>query len=306
MKTLESKGSTDLPSGAGLWIKGARLRTLPAAMAPVLVGSACGIYNHGGIHKLFVGRFLLAAVVALSLQVGVNFANDYSDGIRGTDKDRVGPLRLVGSGLVKPKKVLLASGICALVAMGAGLVLAIYVSWWLLLVGVLSILAAWTYTGGPKPYGYLGLGEVFVFVFFGLVATLGSQYVQGHGITETGIGASISIGFLASAILLTNNIRDIKGDLESSKKTLAILLGDFKARVLYSSICTLALLMAVPITVATKRPFALTALVGALPLVKAIQIVLKRETGPALISVLQKTSLAELLFGLFLTIGLLI
>ncbi|NNN21396.1 MAG: 1,4-dihydroxy-2-naphthoate polyprenyltransferase [Acidimicrobiales bacterium] len=296
----------DLPSAASLWLKGARLRTLPAAMAPVLAGTASGIYNHGGIQKIFVGRFLLAAVVALSLQVGVNFANDYSDGIRGTDKDRVGPLRLVGSGLVKPKKVLLAAGICALVAMGAGLVLAIVVSWWLVAVGAFSVLAAWTYTGGPKPYGYLGLGEVFVFVFFGLVATLGSQYVQGHGITGTGIAASISIGFLACAILLTNNIRDIKGDLGSSKKTLAIFLGDFKARILYSTMCILALLLLIPIAIVTKRPLTLMALVSAVPIIRAVQIVLKGAKGPALISVLQKTSLAELLFGLFLTIGLLI
>ena len=212
------------------WVQGARPRTLPAAVAPVLVGTGVAAYQR----EIGWTRALLALVVALALQVGVNYANDYSDGVRGTDAVRVGPVRLVGQQLAPPRRVLAAALAGFAVAAAAGLVLVVLTQvWWLLAVGVLAILAAWFYTGGPRPYGYAGLGEAFVFVFFGVVATAGTAYVQLEHLTWLALVLSVGVGLLAVAILVANNLRDIPGDTEHGKRTLAVRLGDAGTRRLY-------------------------------------------------------------------------
>lgn len=210
-----------------LWIAGARPKTLVAAIAPVIVGTAFAGYDA----KLI--NFLLALIVGLALQIGVNYANDYSDGIKGTDDDRVGPIRLVGSGLAKPTEVKRAALISFSVAALTGLILASRTDWFLLIIGGLAILAAWGYTGGAKPYGYMALGEVSVFIFFGLVATLGTYYVQVGGISFEVLIAAIAMGFLATAILVVNNLRDLERDAKSGKTTLAVKLGAARTRALY-------------------------------------------------------------------------
>ena len=209
------------------WVAGARPRTLPAAIVPVLVGTACAV----GDATIVWWRL----VAALGIQVGTNYANDYSDGKRGTDdpSKRVGPVRLVGWGLAPPKAVLRAALLSFAVAGVAGLALAIAVTPWLLLVGAASFAAGWLYTGGPRPYGYAGFGELFVFVFFGVVATVGSTFVQTESITALALAASIPIGFLATALLVVNNLRDIPGDTQSGKRTLAVRIGDQRTRILY-------------------------------------------------------------------------
>jgi 1,4-dihydroxy-2-naphthoate octaprenyltransferase len=210
------------------WVMGARPRTLPAAIAPVVVATALA-----GSHAS-VTPALLALLVSLALQVGVNYANDYSDGIRGTDDDRVGPTRLTASGLASPQSVKRAAFTSFGVAAVAGLILASTTSWWLIAVGLASIAAAWGYTGGKNPYGYLGLGELFVFIFFGVVATVGSFYVQTLEITRLSLIASIPMGTFACALLAINNIRDRALDIQSGKKTLAVRLGDSNSRLLFA------------------------------------------------------------------------
>ena len=217
-----------------LWIKGARPRTLPAAVAPVLVGVACASIESSVEHVWFNG--FLALVVSLALQVAVNFSNDYSDGIRGTDIDRVGPMRLVGSGAKKPKEVKQAAFAAFGVAAVFGLILAVATSWWLIAVGLACIAAGWFYTGGSKPYGYYGFGELFVFIFFGLIATTGTTFVVIQRITYTSFVASIAVGSLACALLVINNLRDIPGDTLAGKKTLAVRLGDKHTRQMYYSL----------------------------------------------------------------------
>src|SRR4051794_32712295 len=211
------------------WLAGARPRTLPAAVAPVLVGSSAAAALDG--FRLLPA--LLALVVALALQVAVNYANDYSDGTRGTDADRVGPMRLVGSGAATPRQVLVAAGLAFGVAALAGLGLAALSSWWLVAVGVVCIVAAWTYTGGPVPYGYRALGEVFVFVFFGPVAVVGTTFVQTGTLPGLAFAASVPVGLLIVAILVVNNLRDLDGDAAAGKRTLAVLLGDRPTRLLF-------------------------------------------------------------------------
>src|SRR5688572_28673488 len=210
------------------WIAGARPRTLPAAVAPVLAGTGVAAYVDGAVWW----KALLALVVSLALQVAVNSANDYSDGIRGTDDDRVGPMRLVGSGRATPGAVKRAAFLAFGVAAIAGLVLAATTAWWLLAVGVVSVLAAWFYTGGSKPYGYLGLGEVMVFVFFGLVAVVGTTYVQTESWEPSALFAAVGVGSLACAILVANNLRDIPSDTVAGKRTLAVKLGPDRTRAL--------------------------------------------------------------------------
>ncbi len=287
---------------AGQWIEGARPRTLPAAVAPVLAGTGAAAYTHDEVWW----KAALALLVSLLLQIGVNYANDYSDGIRGTDDERVGPMRLVGSGVAAPPAVKRAAFTAFGLAGAVGLVLAATTAWWLVAVGALSILAAWFYTGGKKPYGYLGLGEVMVFVFFGLVAVLGTQYVQAEDLTLTGLYAAVGVGALACAILVANNLRDIPTDTEAGKRTLAVKLGDGRTRAFYGLLVLVALLSLAGISSQTTW-WAALALVGFIPLGRADQIVRRdKAAGPALIPVLQLTGVGELLYAAGLFAGLLI
>jgi 1,4-dihydroxy-2-naphthoate polyprenyltransferase len=280
------------------WLAGTRPRTLPAAVVPVLIGSGVAF----GYGRFSWWLALLALVVALALQVGVNFANDYSDGIRGSDERRVGPVRLVASGLAPPKQVLAAAAACFLVAGLAGLALAAVTSWWLLAVGAACIAAAWFYTGGPKPYGYSGLGEIFVFAFFGLVAVAGTAYVQMKAPSWLGLAASVPAGLLACALLMVNNLRDIGTDTLAGKRTLAVLLGDARSRLTY----TLSLLLPFGFAalLAFFRPLTLITLLT-LPLARVpIRSVRAGASGPALIKTLGQTGRLQLAFGIAFTIGL--
>jgi 1,4-dihydroxy-2-naphthoate octaprenyltransferase len=283
------------------WLEGARPRTLPAAVSPVLAGTAVAAF----LDQAVWWKAFLALVVALALQVGVNYANDYSDGIRGTDADRVGPLRLVGSGAAEPGEVKRAAFAAFGVAMLAGLVLCATSSWWLVLVGALAVVAAWFYTGGSAPYGYRALGEVMVFVFFGLVAVLGTTYVQVESFPLAAWYAALGVGVLACAILVANNLRDIPTDREVGKRTLAVVLGDEHSRYLYAFLLAVAVATLLGLAVATS-PLALLGLVFLLPAVPAVLSVLGGATGRDLIAVLQRTGLAELLYALGLFVGLLV
>ena len=281
------------------WLEGARPRTLPAAVSPVLAGTAVAVYLDGAVWW----KAALALLVSLALQVGVNYANDYSDGIRGTDADRVGPLRLVGSGVASPGSVKAAAFGAFGVAMVAGLVLAATTSWWLLLVGALAVVAAWFYTGGSTPYGYRALGEVMVFVFFGLVAVTGTTYVQTETLPLASVYAAVGVGALACAILVANNLRDIPTDRVSGKRTLAVVLGDERSRYLYALLVGVAVVALVAVALSTS-PLALLGLVFVLPAVPATRLVLTGTTGRELVPVLQKTGVAELLYAAGLFVGL--
>ena len=281
---------------ANEWIQGARPKTLPAAVAPVLVGTALAFPNPNYLNAF------LALIVSLALQIGVNFANDYSDGIRGTDAERVGPLRLVGSGLAKASAVRNTAFSCFVIAAIAGLYLSSRSSLWLILIGALAIGAAWGYTGGNNPYGYRALGEVSVFLFFGVVAVLGTYYVQSQKITFLAICASFPIGAFACAILVMNNLRDRAKDLEVGKNTLAVLLGDRATRILY-----LSLLMSgglIGALTAISRPWALLTIIT-LPISISLAVkVLKGAGGRDLIPLLQRTALIQLLFAFIYSVGL--
>lgn len=286
------------------WLAGARPRTLPAAVAPVLAGT--GVAAH--VDEAVWWKALLALVVSLALQVGVNYANDYSDGIRGTDEDRVGPLRLVGSGLASPAAVKRAAFLAFGVAGAAGLVLAATTAWWLLAVGAVSVVAAWFYTGGSKPYGYLGLGELMVFVFFGLVAVVGTTYVQTEEWSDGGapaLLAGVGVGAIACAILVANNLRDIPTDRVAGKMTLAVRLGDRLTRWWYAALLLLAVAALVALACCTTW-WAMLGLVFVLPALPAVRTVLGGAAGPGLIPVLQKTGVAELLWAAGATAGLVI
>lgn len=286
------------------WFEGARPRTLPAAVAPVLAGTAVAFVETGG--AIIWSRALLALVVALALQVGVNYSNDYSDGIRGTDNARVGPVRLVGQGLAAPAQVRAAALTSFAVAAIAGLALVVFThAWWLLLVGIAAIAAAWLYTGGPRPYGYAGLGEVFVFVFFGLVATMGSAYVQTAHLTSLALAVSIGIGLLACAILVANNLRDIPGDTESGKRTLAVRLGDATTRRLYLAMVIIAQLMV--INVAARTTWWSLIGLASLPLaIPPCRVVMSGAQGRDLIPVLVATGRLLLGYAVLLSAGLVI
>lgn len=288
------------------WIAGARPRTLPAAIAPVIVGTAAAA-AHFDLEEerkgAVLGLALLALLVSCCLQIGVNFANDYSDGIRGTDEERVGPVRLVGQGLAEPGEV----KTMAFIFFGFGAfigfaLVALSQAWILLPVGVLAIIAAWRYTGGDNPYGYRGLGEVYVFVFFGLVATLGTLYTQIGTITLIGVLGAIGVGSLASAILVANNLRDIPTDSVTGKTTLAVRLGDARTRRLYvglyavAAVCTL--LMAI------WQIWAPVAILGLLIAWPGITAVRGGATGRALIPALGLTGIAELVWALLLVVPL--
>ena len=278
------------------WIGGARPRTLPAAIAPVCVGAGLGAW--AGAFDLV--RVLLALLVAVALQVGVNYANDYSDGIKGTDDRRVGPVRLVGQGLAPAPQVKTAAFLSFGVAAVAGLVLVVLTAqWWLLLVGVASIAAAWLYTGGPRPYGYAGLGEVFVFVFFGIIPTVGTAYVQTLTITAADVVAAIGVGLLACAILVTNNLRDIPGDSVVGKHTLAVRLGAVRTRRLYATLVILAILMPLAVAALTAPLVAAACVTGVLA-IPPVRVVLGGAEGPALIPALKQTGVLLLVYGVVL------
>ncbi len=282
------------------WLAGARPRIWPIAVAPVVVGTGVAI-QAGGFRPLLA---VLALVVSLALDIGVNYANDYSDGIRGTDRDRVGPMRLVGSGVARPELVRRAAfgsfGVAAL----AGLVIVVLSGlWWLLAVGAVSVLAAWYYTGGRRPYGYRGLGEVFVFVFFGLVAVGGTTLIQLGSLTAVTVLGAVQVGFLATAALVANNLRDIPGDLESGKRTLATRLGDLGTRYFYVGLEAAAAVLVVVIAAASTW-WALLGLLGPLAVVRAVRIVLRRAHGRELIPVLKDTSASMLVGAIALAVGL--
>ena len=286
------------------WVEGARPRTLPAATAPVMAGTATAWHALGDLSERALLLALLAGIVALALQVGVNYANDYSDGIRGTDDDRVGPMRLVGSKAATPSAVKKAAFLCFAVAALAGLVIVLLTqAWWLLAVGVASILAAWFYTGGKNPYGYLGLGEVFVFIFFGLVAVCGTHYVLTGGLTAAAVIAAAGIGAVACALLVTNNLRDIPSDLDSGKRTLATRLGDRGTRILFVVLMASAVLSVVAVAGLTTW-WALLGLLMVPSVLMAVQVVGSGALGRDLIPVLKSTGLAELRMGLGLLAGI--
>lgn len=285
-----------------LWIQGARPKTLPAAIAPVIVGAACAQLESSTQNNWLNAVFALA--VSLALQVAVNYANDYSDGIRGTDKNRVGPLRLVGSGAKKPADVKKATFLAFGVAAVFGFVLAATTTWWLLLVGVFCFLAGWFYTGGKHPYGYLGFGEFFVFIFFGVVATMGTTFVINEQLTLVSFLASVVVGCLACALLAVNNLRDIAGDQISNKKTLAVRIGESGARKFYISLFIVAGFAV--ILIALSYSAALIAMLGLAVAVKPIKRVYAGATGADLIDVLVMTGRVQILVAISLSVGLLI
>jgi 1,4-dihydroxy-2-naphthoate polyprenyltransferase len=280
------------------WVEGARPRTLPNAIAPVIAGTGGAAW----LHAACWWKALLALLVAVAMIIGVNYANDYSDGIRGTDDVRAGPLRLVGSKLAAPRAVLTAAVVSLGAAAVAGVVLAWFSAPWLIAVGAVCIAGAWLYTGGRKPYGYLGLGEVAVFVFFGLVAVLGTQYTQALRIDWVGLALAVAMGSLSSAVLVANNLRDIPTDQESGKITLAVRLGDARTRELYQALLAVAFALTLVLMLAT--PWAAVGLV-ALPLaVRAAGPVRKGLGGKELIAVLRDTGLTMLVWAVAVAMAL--
>ncbi|GAA4119356.1 1,4-dihydroxy-2-naphthoate polyprenyltransferase [Knoellia locipacati] len=282
------------------WVAGARPRTLFAAVAPVVIGTAAAAQHSHPSYAIAI----LAGVVALALQVGVNYANDYSDGIRGTDDSRVGPVRLVGQKLAQPSSVKAAAFLSFGFAAVTGLALvALAEAWWLLPLGILSIVAAWKYTGGENPYGYMGLGEVFVFVFFGLVATLGTQYAQVGTLTWFGVAAAVGVGAIASAILVVNNLRDIPTDSQTGKHTLAVRLGDAGTRRLWLGLIVLSILCIG--VMAIWDPWALVGLLSIAAIWRAVQVVMGGVEGRGLVPVLGSTGRYELVYAVAVFAGIL-
>ncbi|MCI2264722.1 1,4-dihydroxy-2-naphthoate polyprenyltransferase [Sediminivirga luteola] len=304
------------------WVEGARLRTLPLAAAPVAVGTGAALGELGGLPHLVIGSFdvdtppggasmlevfsrgLLALILALGLQIGTNYANDYSDGVRGTDDERVGPLRLTASGLAAPETVKRAAFLSFGVAALAGVALVLVSGAWLLLpVGATAVLAAWYYTGGKRPYGYRGLGEVFVFVYFGLVATAGTTYAQVGTVPLNAWIGAVGVGLFSCAVLMINNIRDIATDTLSGKRTLAVRLGQQRARYAYAAMVLVPyVLLIVPILTGTPAVF--LAVLSLALMVGALQTVLSGEEGHALVPPLKQTGITTLVYGLLLALGL--
>ncbi len=282
-----------------VWLRGARPRTLVAAVVPVLVGTAAAAAER----PVVAWRALAALVVALGLQVGANYANDYSDGVRGADSQaRLGPARLVASGLATPGQVRLAAGLAFAVAMAAGLALAVAVDLRLLAVGAAATAAAVLYTGGPRPYGYAGLGELSVLAFFGVVATCGSAYVQLGRVPPAALAASVPVGLAAVALLVANNIRDIDGDRRAGKRTLAVRLGRSRSRALFVLVVA-AVFVAVAL-LGLSRPPVLLALAAAPLALSPVRLVRRREDGPSLIAALAGTARLQLVLGVLLAAGL--
>lgn len=283
------------------WVEGARLRTLPMALAPVIAGTAAAQSLWGAD----LVRALLALAVALLLQIGVNYANDYSDGIKGTDDDRVGPMRLVGSGAAAPRKVLAAALICFGLAMLAGLgLIALSGQWWFLVIGASAVLAAWGYTGGPWPYGYRGLGDVAVFLYFGLVAVLGTALTQAGELNLQTWIAAVATGLFACALLMANNIRDIPGDHEVGKRTLAVRLGERWARVVFAA--ELGLAFALHVFLIPHNPWFLLVLLAAPLAVLAARTVLGATERTALIPVLKQCGILNLVWSVLFLIAVVV
>ena len=287
------------PTGIALWVAGARPRTLGAAVAPVIVGTCAAVPDADGV---IWWRAALALLVALALQVGVNYANDYSDGVRGTDTERRGPLRLTATGTATPQAVRNAAALAFAVAAVIGLVLSLVVDPWLLLVGVAAIAAAVLYTGGPVPLGYLGLGELMVLVFFGFVATVGSAYVQVEYVPGAAWWGSLVVGLLACAILLANNVRDVPTDTVAGKRTLAVRVGAPAARALFVA-CYVGAFVAV-VAIGVTQPWALLGLL-AIPLaVEPVRIMRTRSDPPSLVKALVATARLELVLAVLVSVGL--
>ena len=285
------------------WFEGARPRTLGAAIAPIAVGTGAAA-TIGAVQPVRAG---LALIVMLAAQIGANYANDYSDGIRGTDQERVGPVRLVGQGLAAPAHVRRAALASLLVSAAAGLILvALTGQWWLLGVGAVALLAAWLYTGGPKPYGYFGLGEVFVFAFFGIVPVVGTAYVQALTIPAAAWVASIGVGALTCAVLVANNLRDIPTDAAVGKRTLAVRMGDRATRVAYVVliVSAYAVIPAIALPGGLGLPFAWLGIVSAALALRPVLAVISGASGRDLVPVLQATGLLVLAYGLLLGAGL--
>ena len=283
-----------------VWVQGARPRTLPAAVVPVLVGTACAAgAREGGI---VWWRAVAAMIVAVAIQVATNYVNDYADGVRGTDDRRVGPVRLVGGGLATAGAVKRAAALAGFVAVLAGLALAAAVGPELLVVGAASLAAGYLYTGGPAPYGYLGLGELFVFTFFGVVATAGSAYVQLDKVMGLALAASVPVGCLATALLVVNNLRDIPTDAAAGKRTLAVRMGDGATRALYVALVVAA--FAVLPVLALRRPWALVALVAVPLAVVPLRRIASGTSGRDLVAVLGDTGRLQLVYGALLASGL--
>lgn len=273
------------------WVEGARPRTLPNAVAPVVAGTGAAAWLGSAVWW----KALLALAVALALIVGVNYANDYSDGIRGTDDDRAGPVRLVGSRLATPRAVLTAAVTSLSVGAAAGLALALLSAPWLIAVGAACIAGAWLYTGGSKPYGYAGFGEVAVFVFFGLVAVLGTEYTQALRVDWVGLVLAVSIGALSSSVLVANNLRDIPTDAQSGKMTLAVRLGDARTRILYQGLLATAALLTLVLMAAT--PWCAVGLVATPLALRAFAPVRSGRGGRELIPVLRDTGLTMVVWA---------
>ncbi len=281
-----------------IWIQGARLRTLPLAFAPVIAGT--GVASVTGGSNL--GLAFLALLVSLFLQIGVNYANDYSDGIRGTDAFRVGPLRLTGSGSAKPEAVKFAAFAAFGLAAVTGLVIVVLTEqWWMLFVGLLAILAAWFYTGGKSPYGYSGFGEVAVFVFFGLVATIGTSFIQTSVVSEISVLSGIGVGLYATAVLLVNNIRDIETDKLAGKRTIAVLMGTRLSKLVY------LLMVWLPLSISAflflLYPATLLSSAVILLLAPITLIASRKASSKELITALKLTSYAGLVYGAGLGLG---
>lgn len=287
------------PSSLQLWLAGARLRTLPLAVAPVLIGAGAA----ASLQKFDLLLSALALVVALALQIGVNYANDYSDGIRGTDEFRVGPLRLTGSKSVRPEAVKIAAfAFFALAAISGLAIVLITQHWWFLAVGAAAILAAWFYTGGKNPYGYAGLGEVAVFIFFGLVATYGTAFIQIGYFDLNAIIGGTGVGLFAAAVLMVNNIRDRETDILAKKRTLAVKLGSRAGKWLFYFMIWMPLALAVP--VALIYPAVIFSLAALLLVAPTTLIVAAAKTAKELILALKLTSFAALSYAAFFALGL--
>ena len=287
-------------TGARNWLAGARPRTWPASLVPPFVGTAASDAAADG--AVVWWRAACALVVSLCIQIAVNYANDYSDGVRGTDVARVGPQRLVASGAASPAAVRTAAFLAFGVAAIVGIIVAAAVSWWLIAAGAASILAAWYYTGGRNPYGYRGLGEVFVFVFFGLVATAGSAFVQDARLTLVGVVAAVPVGLGSVALLISNNLRDLPTDEQANKRTLAVRMGEGPTRALY--VVVVVLMVFSPMYLSLLRPWTMLGLAAIAFAVAPIRTVLSGASGSALVAVLAATGRLQIVMGALLTVGL--